>query len=353
MAYLGAAAFPHRRIAWGRIGLSGRGSLAGGDREAFGWPVSRGLPQGVSITPQIQSPGVLRGVPLQSEVERADLHLIPSSDGLWCLAVEVTDESGSAIRGGSGPELGRDLEKQDILFHTIVHDLASPLSGIVGCLTAIEDGPPSSEDLHRLVGLGLRQAHRQERLIEQILDVFRASNDDGKEVEATPPDLRTVVRRLVENLQPSFSLHGVSLKLEDLQTEHFPHRVVGEETRLERVLANLLDNGLRHAPEGSEVVVRLEGTDRAGEVSVLDRGPGVPAHRQTELFQKLRQGETRGKLGLGLYFCRITVQRWGGQIGYAPRDGGGARFWFRLPWALERDARDVRRVRLVQSGGGG
>lgn len=328
--YLGRLAFPGRRIAWGKIRRSGRGASGGGEREAFDWPASRGFPRGVNLTPEIGAAGVLRRVPIDGEVAQADLHLVPSEAGMWCLAVEA-DEDGPSVGGVSGAS-SRQLEKQDILLHTIVHDLASPLSGIVGCLTAIEDGVEKGEDLKRLVALALRQAHRQERLIEQILDVFRADHEPKSDVTAIPPDLGRVVRRLVESLEPSFALHGVQLRLDD-RRRHTPSRVVSEETRLERVLANLLDNGLRHAPEGSAVVVRLEDDAERATVSVLDEGPGVPPDRRDELFQKLRQGESRGKLGLGLYFCRITVQRWGGRIGYAPRGERGAKFWFDLPRA--------------------
>lgn len=331
--YLATAAFPGRRTAWGRVRGDGRGGSAGGDREAFGWPPSRGLPRGVSMTLDIDAPGVLRRVPLTGEVERADLHLVPAEEGLWCVAVEIGDDAGGFV--GRGAEAGRDLEKQDILLHTIVHDLASPLSGIVGCLTALEDGPSSEEDRRRLVELALRQAHRQEQLIRQILDVFRAQNDEDDDdglKEALPPEPGELARRLVETLEPSFDLHAVGLRIADLRSNP-PKAVIGEETRLERVLANLLDNGLRHAPEDSEVEVRIEDDELGVEISILDRGPGVPQELRGELFQKLRQGESRGKLGLGLYFCRITIQRWGGQIGYRDRKDGGTAFWLKLPYA--------------------
>lgn len=299
---------------------------------AFGWPERRGFPLGVQLTPSIGSPGVLRAVPIDGPVERADLHIVPTDEGLWCLAVEA-DSAGDII-ATSATTQARTLEKQDILLHTIVHDLASPLSGIVGCLSAIEDGVQDADQLSRLVGLALRQAHRQESLIQQILDVFKATNEENPEPVTIPPDVGVVSRRLVESLEPSFALHRVGLRFEDQRT--MPRsRVVGEETRLERVLANLLDNGLRHAPEGSEVQVQLSGDAHHAQVSVLDSGPGVPPEKEEELFQKLRQGENRGKLGLGLYFCRITVQRWGGQLGYAARRGGGSRFWFSLPWSRE------------------
>ena len=330
LTYLGLVAFPNKRVAWGWVGLKGD-RLAGGEREAFQWPADRSFPEGVSITPEIDAPGVLQRVPLSGEISRADLHLIPEDSGLWCIAVE-SEQATSELGAQTG--VRRGIEKQDILLHTIVHDLASPLSGIIGCLNALEDGVQSPKDVERLIALGLRQAHHQERLIRQILDVFKADNEVN-EVEAPPPDLGQAVQTIVESLEPNFKLHGVELKCDDIRET--PRPVVGEQTRLERVLANLLDNGLRHAPEGSVVSVRLEDFRDGVEVSVIDQGPGVPPELRGELFQKLRQGGNRGQLGLGLYFCRITVQRWGGYIGYTPReDGAGARFWFRLPLLLQR-----------------
>jgi hypothetical protein len=69
---------------------------------------------------------------------------------------------------------------------------------------------------------------------------------------------------------------------------------------------------------------------------VNDEGPGLPeeatAPRLFALFAK-GKGERAGKAGLGLYFCKITVERWGGTIGCENRPAVGARFWFRLPRA--------------------
>ena len=65
-----------------------------------------------------------------------------------------------------------------------------------------------------------------------------------------------------------------------------------------------------------------------------DEGPGLPqdatAERLFALFAKGKD-ERSGKAGLGLYFCKITVERWGGAIGCENRPSLGARFWFRLP----------------------
>lgn len=66
-------------------------------------------------------------------------------------------------------------------------------------------------------------------------------------------------------------------------------------------------------------------------VPVDDCGPGVEPGVASQLFEKFVRGEGQsGKVGLGLYFSRITVEQWGGKIGCQPRPEGGTRFWFRL-----------------------
>ncbi|HKN59926.1 MAG TPA: response regulator, partial [Candidatus Acidoferrales bacterium] len=73
---------------------------------------------------------------------------------------------------------------------------------------------------------------------------------------------------------------------------------------------------------------------------VDDEGPGLPEDASRDrIFALFGKGKDRpGKAGLGLYFCKMTVERWGGVIGADNRPGGGSRFWFRLPRALEKSA---------------
>jgi signal transduction histidine kinase len=96
-----------------------------------------------------------------------------------------------------------------------------------------------------------------------------------------------------------------------------------------------VENALRHSPRGSTVTIGVQ-EERGGVLTTVDdEGPGVPEELAANLFQKFEQGHYNpGKSGLGLHFCRITIERWGGTIGYSPRAGQGARFWFRLPRPL-------------------
>lgn len=116
-----------------------------------------------------------------------------------------------------------------------------------------------------------------------------------------------------------------------------PLRVLAEETRLVRVLENLVDNALRQSPAGGRVRVLTEREEHRIRVIVDDQGPGVPKEVLPHLFELFAGGKP-GVVGTGLslYFCRITVERWGGGIGYEQKSDGGSRFWIRLLDALRR-----------------
>jgi len=112
-------------------------------------------------------------------------------------------------------------------------------------------------------------------------------------------------------------------------------KVAGEESRLRRVLANLVENSLRYTPRDSTVTIGLDLDGCFLRASVDDEGPGLPpGSTPSQVFSLFSKGkEGGGKAGLGLYFCRMTVTQWGGSIGCESLPVRGARFWFRLPRA--------------------
>ncbi|WP_347566402.1 ATP-binding protein [Scytonema sp. UIC 10036] len=172
-------------------------------------------------------------------------------------------------------------------------------------------------------------------LIRQILDAFSA---EIKSLESftsdltTSPDALACVREVVELFTPSFVLNEMQLELAVNTNITVGWTVIGDKSRLERILTNLVENAFRHSPPASTVTVSLQQDKEYVLFTVDDEGFGVPPENVDSLFQKFSQGNTnRGRIGIGLYFCRITVERWGGTIGYLPRPDKGSRFWFRLP----------------------
>src|SRR5205085_7699998 len=231
--------------------------------------------------------------------------------------------------------LVKEIQKKKILLHCIVHDLAGPLLGIKGGFELLANETLSAQG-KKFIEIGLRQAGKQEKLIREILHAFAAEVEalDSFTLDpANAPDAAQTIQEVVEALQPAFALNHVKLQVAPTLDPARNWQVVGEKARLERVISNLTENALRHSPPEATVTVGCyESENDQVLIAIDDEGPGVPPEIAPTLFQKFAQGKKgKGKVGLGLYFCRITIEHWGGVIGHSARSEKGARFWFRLP----------------------
>jgi signal transduction histidine kinase len=252
--------------------------------------------------------------------------------------------------------LQKEIDKKELLLHCIVHDLKGPLAGMLGVLSLMKQHELGAERVHELTELGVSQARKQEAMIQGILDAFASEISALEAFETDParaPDLVRAVERAADMLRPEFERKGVVLALVlpssqrsaresggDALADSSPRaadpstRVAGHAARLERVIANLLENALRHSPRASSVDLHVEPHGKSLRVAIDDRGPGISDEIRAHLFEKFtRDPVWGGTSGLGLYFCRMNVERWGGRIGCEPRQGGGTRFWFELPIA--------------------
>jgi len=229
--------------------------------------------------------------------------------------------------------LVKQKRNNEILVHCIVHDLNGPLTGMMGCLDllGLQDLSPKADEL---VKLGLKQTRAQKEMIQDILDAFSPEVESLRRIERDPntaPDLLEEARTAVETFRPFAQSNQIGLVLDAPTGDASTWKVVGEASRLQRILANLIDNALRHSPPESRVRLRLQREGASIYCNVEDEGDGVPAALADSLFEKLtKTADGGGKAGLGLFFCRITVERWGGEIGFRPIPSGGSDFWFRL-----------------------
>ena len=225
--------------------------------------------------------------------------------------------------------LSREIEQKDILMHCIVHDLASPLQTILGVLSSLDERDPPGEQ-GVMIDLALDAALRQRSMIREILSVFASEHGDldVTHEETAVSDLDATIQRVVAARE--LTARGRNVRIEQ-DGPASGALVIADEPRLVRVLSNLLDNAIRHSPVGGHVRVSTREDGPSIEVCVVDEGPGVPASLAPRLFQRFGRGSgPQAGTGLGLYFCRITVERWGGTIGHVAPPEGGSRFWFRL-----------------------
>lgn len=239
----------------------------------------------------------------------------------------------------SAERQSKDVEKKDVLLHSIVHDLIGPLGVITGTLGELGADLTDPAKRH-MCDIALKQCQRQERMIRDILDVYAADFarlDAFSTNPSTAPKIRGVLDDIVESMRAAFTAKRVTLTVDpgDVTEDTL---VSGESSRLERVFANLIENALRYTAPGKGVTVKLRAHPYFIQADVIDEGPGIDEAVLSRLFEKFSQGRERsGKIGLGLFFCRITVERWGGKVGAVNRPAGGAVFWFRLPLVIPQE----------------
>src|SRR5580658_3633419 len=236
-------------------------------------------------------------------------------------------------------KLLQEFQKKEILLHCIVHDLTQPLSAMNGVFNLLDrENLPAA--LRKYVKAGERESQRQELMIRGILEAFSSDlaaqqTRDSSVPEA--PDLVACAKQAIEEISPAFRERQIRLSLGPHAGDSRGWRVVGDSSRIDRIFGNLLENAMRYSPKGSTVTIGLENHNGFVLALVDDEGPGMPHDRRPDqLFALFSKGKSHaGKAGLGLYFCKITVERWGGAIGAESREGGGSRFWFRLPRAAQ------------------
>jgi signal transduction histidine kinase/HPt (histidine-containing phosphotransfer) domain-containing protein len=286
----------------------------------------------------IESTAAGREVPLQATALHRDakqLLVLHSPEAQYREQVRVFQTARNAVL--EHEKLLREIQKKEILLHCIIHDLSQPLSAMRGsfdCLSA----ESLSEEGQKFMALGKMATQQQESMIRQIIQVFaadlQATMDAEKEANHAP-DLLACARNAITSLSPAFAAKRVNLVLDPQIDQQTSWHVQGEESRLQRVLTNLLENALRYSSEGGNVTVGLESDGEFRKAFVDDEGPGLPPDlRPAQMFALFSKGkEGGGKAGLGLYFCRTTVERWGGSISCTSLPEIGSRFWFRLPKA--------------------
>jgi signal transduction histidine kinase/CheY-like chemotaxis protein/HPt (histidine-containing phosphotransfer) domain-containing protein len=232
-------------------------------------------------------------------------------------------------------KLLKEIQKKEILLHCIVHDLTQPLSAMNGVFHLLDDeNLPGA--LRKYVKAGELESQRQELMIRGILEAFSSdlAAQQARETGAyEAPDLLVCAKQAIEEFSPAFRERHIRLSLGPHASGSGVWRVAGDASRIDRIFGNLLENAMRYAPKGTSVTIGLQDHDGFVFAFVDDEGPGLPPdQRPDQLFALFSKGKSHaGKAGLGLYFCKITVERWGGAIGAETRDGGGSRFWFRLP----------------------
>jgi two-component system sensor histidine kinase KdpD len=213
----------------------------------------------------------------------------------------------------------------------VSHNLRTPLTAVkaaAGTLLA-SWSRIEPEERRELLETISDEAERLERLVRNTLELSRI-RAGALEIEPERVDIADLVQHAVRRLRPIARAHRVRLDVDD----DLPP-VLLDVTMAEQILLNLLENALRFAPPGSEIVVGAHayGDDEI-ELRVADHGPGVPPEARDRIFEEFHSAETRpdrSGTGLGLAIVRALVVAHGGSVRYEDTPGGGATFVCTFP----------------------
>jgi signal transduction histidine kinase len=222
-----------------------------------------------------------------------------------------------------------DRMRRDLVAN-VSHELRTPITALQAGLENLVDGvePPGPEQLRTM----LKQAERLGRLVTQLLDLSRLESG-AIPLQRSPFKVLPVL----EDAADESRLHAPHVQVSVLVDE--PGLVAdGDPERVHQVVANLLENAIRHSPAGGRVEVRARPDRGRVAIEVLDEGPGIPEEEASRVFERFYRADTArsssaGGAGLGLAIARWIVDLHGGEIWAERREPTGCRMVVLLPGA--------------------
>ncbi|WP_433087882.1 ATP-binding protein [Dactylosporangium sp. CA-052675] len=313
-------------------GVGAEGSLVSAD-------AVEGPPPGTALAVPIASGGrtlaVLTGFAGAAE---------DPADALVVLLSGIAAHIGQFLERRRAEDLAVALARsKDEYLALVGHELRTPLTSISACVELLRDGDPDL--VPELVAAMDRNAETLRHIIDELLDL--AALDSGHaEVAADPVDLTGLVAGAVHTVSAAAAEAGVTIEAALAPDVTVP----GDAARLAQVVIHLLDNAIRHSPDGGRVTVALTSPAAASvELTVADAGLGIPEDERDRLFTRFyRSTRTRDRgirgAGLGLALSRAVIDRHHGTIRLVPQPAG-TRFVVRLPAHADSDAaQPVQRV---------
>jgi two-component system phosphate regulon sensor histidine kinase PhoR len=250
--------------------------------------------------------------------------------------VPIDSENGNGARGALGVffDITRmerlELVRQEFLSN-VSHELRTPLTAIIAFVETLETGATEDpESCQRFLSIIRKNASRMQELIDDILELTAIEGGNVR-LRAGLVDLHTLVQDACAALAAKAQAHNVILK-NNVPVEVMVH---ADARRLEQMLTNLIDNGIKFSGESGTVAISHEpGT--SDKILVHDDGEGIPTQHLERLFERFyrtdrARSRDMGGTGLGLAIVKHLALLHGGEVTVTSELGKGSTFTIHLP----------------------
>jgi signal transduction histidine kinase len=218
---------------------------------------------------------------------------------------------------------------------SLAHDLRSPLTAIRGKLEMSLSSTTDGEQAEPIVS-AIDELDRLTDFLNKSLDVAEAKADALRLTRSTI-DLNELLRVMIDLYEPSMSEKGLQVKLRSQGRLE----IFADASLLHRMIANLLDNELKHLPPDCTLAIELQGRDDTARLVLEDDGPGFDPEVLQHLFERRVKGRDSNGHGLGLAFIDAVARAHGGTVAASNRESGGAQICIMLPLTSEQNSRPL------------
>ena len=258
---------------------------------------------------------------------------VASGESVEPLPVDAEDELGRLTRTFN--EMQAQLSQLDSarrdFIATASHELRTPIFSLGGFIELLQDEEIDPDTREEFLTAMRGQVERLQKLAVDLLDLSRL--DAGSlQLQRETVDIGDLARAIVGEFMPAVSNHRTAL---DLRLPPGEVKAFCDRERVAQIMRILLDNALRHTPEGTAVAVTAARRNGSAEFTVSDAGPGLERGAIDQLFERFYTADGARGSGLGLAIAKELAERMRGRIEVASSPGATA-FTLALPGEPER-----------------
>lgn len=222
------------------------------------------------------------------------------------------------------------------------HELRTPLTAIKGFVSTLLDGDKGDklsftiEERTEFYSIIDHECDRLTRLINDLLNTARIEANESLKPNYTKFPLETLLKKVVTIQKQSTRRHDIKTNFKTELPE-----IIGDEDKMDQILTNLMNNAIKYAPEGGDIIVHAEVIDDKVRIGVQDHGLGIPKEHVGRVFEKFHRvnNEDNRRIygtGLGLFLVKHLVEQVHmGKIWVESEVGVGSTFWFEFPVAID------------------